>query len=33
MRDNLRSNWSVPGLLAGLRDFRRADDGTDLLAF
>jgi hypothetical protein len=33
MRDNLHSNWTVPGLLAGLRDFRRADDGTDLLAF
>jgi hypothetical protein len=33
MRDNLRSNWSVPQLLAGLRDFHRTDHGGDLLAF
>ncbi len=33
MRDNLRSNWSVPELLVELRDFRRADEGADLLAF
>ena len=33
MPNNLHSNWSVPELLAGLRHFRRADDGSDLLAF
>ena len=33
MRDNLYSNWSVSGLLAQLSDFRRADNGNDLLAF
>jgi len=33
MQDNLRSNWSVSALLAGLREFRRSDDGSDLLAF
>jgi hypothetical protein len=33
VQDNLRSNWSVSELLAELRDFRRVDDGSDLLAF
>lgn len=33
MQSTLHSNWSVTNLLAELRDFRRIDDGTDLLAF
>jgi hypothetical protein len=33
MQDNLRSNWTVSGLLAELPGFQRADDGSDLLAF
>ena len=33
VQDNLRSHWSVPELLAQLPDFRRVDDGSDLLAF
>jgi hypothetical protein len=33
MRDLLRTNWTIEPLLAALRDFRRVDDGTDLLAF
>jgi hypothetical protein len=33
MRDNLHSNWSLATLLAALPEFRRTDDGIDLLAF
>lgn len=33
MRDMLRTNWTIEPLVAALRDFRRTDDGTDLLAF
>jgi hypothetical protein len=33
MRDILRSNWSIAVILAELPEFRRIDDGTDLLAF
>ncbi len=33
MRDILQTNWSVEPLLETLRDFRRIDDGSDLLAF
>lgn len=32
MSDRLRSNWSVPRLLAALPHLKRLDDGTDLLA-
>lgn len=33
MEDHLSSNWSALGLLAALIEFRRIDDGSDLLAF
>jgi hypothetical protein len=33
VEDDLRSDWTVEGLLAELPGFRRADDGSDLLAF
>lgn len=33
MRNLLRTNWTIEPLLEALRDFRRTDDGTDLLAF
>ena len=33
MSDKLRTNWTIEPLVAALRDFRRTDDGTDLLAF
>jgi hypothetical protein len=31
--DVLRSNWTVPQVLAALPGVRRVDDGSDLLAF
>jgi hypothetical protein len=33
MGDMLRSNWSITVLLTALHEFRRSDDGVDLLAF
>ena len=33
MKDLLRTNWTIEALLAALGDFRRTDDGVDLLAF
>jgi hypothetical protein len=33
MRNILRSNWTIPPLLAALNGYDRTDDGTDLRAF
>ncbi len=33
MSDMLHSNWSVSTLLTALNEFRRIDEGADLLAF
>jgi hypothetical protein len=33
LRDKLYSNWSVSELLAQFSEFRRTDDGNDILAF
>jgi hypothetical protein len=33
MRDNLHSSWTIQEILAALPEFRRIDDGGDLLAF